>query len=132
MTLIFHGEYRNSEYKYSSPDIYYSKLIFNNEILIFRKNKLTISDNTFVSHIFDDLDSNYGGRWYDKNIENLDIDSSNKKLIYIINKYEHNNEIYNNVLMEIYFTDNGYNKIKSSLHLVLFFKHFNSLNQMII
>jgi hypothetical protein len=129
MPLIFEGEYKNSAWKVLYPDIHYSKLIINNEILIFRKNKLTIFDNTEVIHIFDDLDNNYSGSWYDKNIENIDIDSSNKKLIYIINKYEHNNKIYDNVLMEIYFTDKGYNKIKNSLHLVLFFKHFNSLNR---
>jgi predicted RNA-binding protein len=115
--MILVGKYINENKEYKNPDILYSKMKIGNKIEIFKKNKLNIEKNKnnsyFIYHMFDKINDNYSGRWYNNNVNKNEIiiNTKENKLIYIINnfEYEENNKIkiYKKVKMEIFFTEKG-------------------------
>lgn len=87
-----------------------------NKIEIFKKNKLNIEKNKnyfyFIYHMFDKINDNYSGRWYNNvNKNEIIINTKENNINYIINnfEYEENNKIkiYKKIKMEIFFTEKG-------------------------
>jgi|SaaInlStandDraft_4_1057021.scaffolds.fasta_scaffold196416_2 hypothetical protein len=116
MSVKLQGSYTGvKKYKeMKNPDILYSKI---DKGEICKKNKITISkkgENRFyVYHMYDSIDSNYSGRWYDTQITKDKLKFNDTKLMvtYIIPEYD----IKKNVEVEIYFTPKGYKKLLKTL-----------------
>ena len=116
MSVKFQGSYTGvKKYKeMKNPDILYSKI---DKGKICKQNKITISkkgeNHFYVYHMYDSIDSNYSGRWYNTQLTKDKLKFNDTKLMvtYIIPEYD----TKKNVEVEIYFTPKGYKKLLKTL-----------------
>jgi hypothetical protein len=137
--MKFKGYYSKKTLKpLTNPDILYSRLYLQNKKKSIQLdiNELTFSvknNRIFVYHLYDTKDKNHPGRWYEVSFNpktqfTYTETSKVKKVRYIIPEYEiepskydgiNDYRVFTNVSMDIYFTENGWNKFMKFIDTII-------------
>ncbi len=116
MTKEFQGSYynRGKIKKYKNYEIIKS-IIRNRTYLTNHVSISYINQELFFYHSFKNPKTGYNGRWYDVNLHKYRLDNNKLIFVYTSPEWEYKDEIIKNVEIRIYFTEQGWEKLKKIL-----------------